>query len=90
MPHGCTHADDLIYVFRYVFYEVKIHSLTYDVKLKFSTGLFDRKGDDMKIVQDFSSLWTTFATTGTLHTRTKYRITALFTIIYRTLPCRVR
>ena len=64
MPHGCTHADDLIYVFRYVFYEVKIHSLTYDVKLKFSTGLFDRKGDDMKIVQDFSSLWTTFATTG--------------------------
>ena len=37
VPHGCTHADDLIYLL--------------------TTGLFDRKGDDLKISQDMSHLW---------------------------------
>ena len=54
LPHGCTHADDLIYIF--------------------STGLFERKGDDMKIVEDFSYMWTEFAKTGKVRTRDGFSV----------------
>jgi len=49
LPHGCTHADDLIYLF--------------------TTDIFERKGNDLKISQDMTSMWTTFATTGKFVTR---------------------
>ena len=50
LPHGCTHADDLIYLF--------------------TTGLFPRKGDDLKISQDMTALWANFARNGKFATRT--------------------
>ena len=54
VPHGCTHADDLIYLF--------------------TTGLFDRKGDDLKISQDMSHLWANFATSGEFITRSNLEV----------------
>jgi len=54
VPHGCTHADDLIYLF--------------------TTGLFDRKGNDLQISQDMAHLWANFAISGDFVTRKKREV----------------
>lgn len=54
LPHGCTHADDLIYLF--------------------TTGLFDRKENDLKISQDMTAMWTNFATSGKFVTRSNVEV----------------
>jgi len=54
VPHGCTHADDLIYLF--------------------TTGLFDRKGDDLQISQDMTHLWANFAISGEFITRSNTEV----------------